>query len=508
VGSYEVSVTKDGFASYTQGPIVLRLNQDADVRIELRLASVTDKVLVMADASLLNTADAQVGVDFDQRRISELPLSPNHDVTKLALSVAGVNPLQTGQSTVLNTDASVVFSVNGMRVRSNNFMIDGQDVNFMPTTGINQRLNNPDIVAEFRLVTNQFAPEYGLGAGSIVNIITKSGGNQFHGTAFWFHNDNHLNSRSNLEKQVLAASPYRTESELGATTGGPIAKNSTFFFGSIERWTDRRLGAGNTIRGVPTEEGRALLSSLAADRPAVGILLENLPPAQVPVADLSAPLSVTGRSVLIPLGTLTGSSNIHFDAWQGSGRVDRRLGERHRVGGRYLYDDSLNSCDGQVTPAGLTTVTALRRQSATAFFSSALSHVYNEARFSYHRSATHATASDPSAERIPSVEVAELGLVGPTEGTSRTAIGLATNLPRGGRFNTYQLQDTVAVAQGPHTAHREHAGEIQRQHGYRDFMDQPGHFRLLRWLYTRAWLSAERPSRNIRKLDPTENMGP
>ena len=199
VGSYELSVTKGGFASYTQGPIVLRLNQDADVRIELRLASVTDKVQVMADASLLNTANAQVGVDFDQRRISELPLSPNHDVTKLALSVAGVNPLQTGQSTVLNTDASVVFSVNGMRVRSNNFMIDGQDVNFMPTTGINQRLNNPDIVAEFRLITNQFAPEYGLGAGSIVNIITKTGGNQFHGTAFWFHNNNHLNSRSNLE---------------------------------------------------------------------------------------------------------------------------------------------------------------------------------------------------------------------------------------------------------------------------------------------------------------------
>jgi hypothetical protein len=451
VGPYEVVVEKAGFSRYLQGPIVLRLNQDADLSIQLSLAEVTESIRVSADASWLNTANAEVGVNFDQRRIAELPLGPNHDVAKLLLSVAGVNPLQAGQSSVLNPDATVVFSVNGMRVRSNNFMIDGQDVNFIPTTGLNQRLNNPDIVAEFRLITNQFAPEYGHGTGSMVNVITKSGGNQLHGTAFWLHNDNHLNSRSNLEKQVLAAAPYRIENEFAGTLGGPIVKNRTFFFGSLERWTDRRLGAGSTIRGVPTDEGRTLLNSLAGDRPTVRMLLDNLPAAQSAVPNLSAPLTAAGQTTPIPLGTFTGSSNIAFNAWQASGRVDHRLSDRHSLGGRYLLDESLNSGDGQVTPVGLTTVSALRRQSATAFLNSVLSSsLFNDLRFAYHRATADNNASNLDAGRIPSVEVNELGLRGFQDGPSRTAIGLATSLPRGGRYNTYQVQDAFTLVHGEH----------------------------------------------------------
>ena len=143
VGAYDVKVEKAGFADYVQGPIVLRLSEDADLRIQLGLAGVTDRVTVSDDAPLLNTANAQVGANYDQRRISELPLGPNHNVDKLALSVAGVNPFQTGQNTVIMPNATVVFSVNGARIRSNNFMIDGQDVNSVQLDGEDQRLNNP-----------------------------------------------------------------------------------------------------------------------------------------------------------------------------------------------------------------------------------------------------------------------------------------------------------------------------------------------------------------------------
>jgi hypothetical protein len=183
----------------------------------------------------------------------------------------------------------------------------------------------------------------------VVNVITKGGSNQPHGTAFWVHNDNHLNSRSNLEKQVLAASPYRIENEFGGTFGGPLVKDKTFFFGSLERWTDRRLGAGNTIRGVPTEQGRALLDSLAGSRASVRMLLDNLPPAQAALPGLTAQVAVAGQTAAIPLGALTGASTIVFNAWQSSGRVDHRLSERHTMGGRYLFDDSYNYGDGQVT---------------------------------------------------------------------------------------------------------------------------------------------------------------
>jgi len=198
VGSYEIAVEKAGFARYVQGPILLRVSGNADLRIELSLASVSDKVTVSGDAPLLNTANAEVGANYDRRRISELPLGPNHNVNKLALSVAGVNPFQNGQNTVIMPNATVVFSVDGGRVRSNNFTIDGQDVNNIHLGGEDQRLNNPDAIAEFRLVTDQVAPEFGQGMGGMVSVITKSGGNQPHGSAFWVHNDNHLNSRSNL----------------------------------------------------------------------------------------------------------------------------------------------------------------------------------------------------------------------------------------------------------------------------------------------------------------------
>jgi hypothetical protein len=103
-----------------------------------------------------------------------------------------------------------------------------------------------------------------------------------------------------------------------------------------------RSGTGQTVRGVPTADGRALLDSLAGTRPSVRILLDNLQPAQAAVPGLSAPLTVAGKTIAIPLGTLTGSSNVIFDG-QWSGRVDHKLSERHTIGGRYLFDDSYNS---------------------------------------------------------------------------------------------------------------------------------------------------------------------
>src|SRR6266852_1232268 len=218
-----------------------------------------------------------------------------------------------------------------MRVRSNNYMVDGQDSNVATATGELLPINNPDVLSEFRLVTNQFTAQFGGAAGSVVNVITKSGTNQFHGTAFWFHNDNHFNSRSNLDKQLFSSSPFRTENQFGGTLGGPVIHDKTFFFLSAQRWTDRRLGNGVTIRGVPTEEGLSLLRSIAGSRPTVQALLDFLPPAQQAVPGLTAPVQVGGNRFNIPLGLLSGSSTIRFDDWQWSGRVDHRFNDRHSL---------------------------------------------------------------------------------------------------------------------------------------------------------------------------------
>jgi uncharacterized protein YbjQ (UPF0145 family) len=198
VGRYELTVERTGFAKYVRGPITLELNQSAVINIELHTATVTETVRVTADAPLINTTSPEVGVRFDERRITDLPTHVDRsagggfrDVFAFALSAPGVSQLNTGNS---GFATGTNFSVNGLRPRGNNFMIDGQDSNDPSITGRQQVMNNPEIVQEFRLITNQFQAEYGRAAGSVVNVVTKSGTNDFHGSAFWFHNDNALNS--------------------------------------------------------------------------------------------------------------------------------------------------------------------------------------------------------------------------------------------------------------------------------------------------------------------------
>jgi hypothetical protein len=264
-----------------------------------------------------------------------------------------------------------------MRTRSNNFMIDGQDSNDPSVTGLQQPLNNPDLVQEVRLITNQFLPEYGRAAGSVVNIITKSGNNSLHGSAFWSHNDDHLNSRSNLDKTLVNGSPkfidapFRIENLYGGTVGGPILKDRTFFFASFQGWKDRQLGSGSTINGVPTEQGRQILQQIAGSEPQIQALLKFLPAAQAPIGK-TAPVRVGSQTVQVPLGSLSGSASLKFDNTQASGRIDHRFNDKHLLNGRYLWNDQPSAGAGQATPEGLTTTNPARQQAFTTSFTSTL----------------------------------------------------------------------------------------------------------------------------------------
>lgn len=461
-GSYEIVVEKNGFATYKQGPIVLRLNQSANLDIKLEVSGVTETITVSSDAPLINTTNAEVGVNFDSKRISEVPLAPTRNVLSLALNVSGVSQLSSGQSVFASSgnnglDSGVNFSVNGMRTRSNNFMLDGQDSNDPSVTGMIQSVNNPDVVSEFRLITNQFLAEYGRSAGSVVNIITKSGTNSLHGSAFWFHNSNKLNSRSNLDEKIGPEAPWRINNQVGGTLGGPVripgvydGRDKTFFFGSLQRWTDRALGSGSTINGAPTEAGRQVLQPFSS-QPTVKALLDFVPAAQSPTGQV-ARFTSGGQTFEVPLGQLTGATTQRFDDWQWSARIDHSISSAHRLMGRYMYDDSAGSGFGQATPPGLSTVNPNRRQAATAALTSTLSPTtYNELRVSYQRLATTTEAVDPLSETIPSIEVPELGLTGFNAASSRTAIGLAVNLPQFRRNNTYQLQETIGLIRGTHS---------------------------------------------------------
>lgn len=472
VGDYEITVESSGFAKFIQSGITLVLNQPATVDITMKAGGVSEVVNIVENASILNTTNTEVGTRFDTRRLSELPIATNRNVYNIALSAPGVSQLQSNQSAFTN---GINYSANGGRLRSNNFLLDGQDNNDFGVAGAVVQLNNPDLIQEVRLVTNQFSAEYGRNSSSVFNAITKSGSNQFHGSAFWFHNDNHLNACSNLNKTAgfcnQAATdaakhiaPFRLENQTGLTFGGPLylprfgeggpsyssGKDRTFFFFALQRWWDRRLGQGVTIQGVPTEAGRQILQTQAGNRAQVQALLSFLPPAQAANGQ-SRTFTINGQTFVVPLGSLTGSSSFRFNDWQQSIRIDHRLTDRHTLTGRYIYQDQDTVGAGQSTPSGYESANVSRNQGVNIALNSILSsRMVNELRLAFLRAASATVAADLRAEAIPSIQITDLGMTGLNAGATRTAIGLAANLPQQSIRNTYQIQDNLSYTAGNH----------------------------------------------------------
>jgi hypothetical protein len=463
VGDYEVTVELTGFAKHVRSGITLAVGQEAVVDVTMKTATIAETITVEADAPIINTTNAEVGVRFDSKRVAELPIAANRNVFNVALSAPGVSQLGTGQAEFA---AGTNFSVNGMRVRSNNFMIDGQDSNDPSVSGRQQPVNNPDIVQEIRLITNQYSAEYGRNAGSIMNVITKSGNNAFHGSLFWFENrcgkegaDTGgicLNARNNLEEAADRAAGrdrdrFRTERQVGGSLGGPIFRDKTFFFGAYQRWTDDRLGAGFTLNGAPTEAGRQILQQFAGDRPQVEELLRFLPAAQAPIAK-TATFTVNGVTHTVPLGSLTGEATQAFENDQALVRLDHHFTPDHVLTARWMLNDEASAGQGQVTPPGLGTTNSAKQQAGNLALTSVLSSsAVNELRVSWQRLETITGSVDPSSEEIPSIEISELGLTGFNAATNRTAIGLAVNLPQFRNNDTWQFTNTFSLTRGAHS---------------------------------------------------------
>lgn len=459
VGNYEVTVEVAGFAKYVQKGIELVLNQQANVDVTMKAGAISEVVNVTENASILNTTTAEVGTRFDARRLAELPLATNRNVYNVALSAPGVSQLGPNQT---GFAAGINYSANGGRVRSNNFMIDGQDNNDFGVAGASIPLNNPDVIQEVRLVTNQLTAEFGRNSSSVFNAITKRGGNSYHGSGFWFHNDNSLNACSNLDKNAGSCNPnatdpakqhapFRIENQLGGTIGGPVIKNKMFFFGSVQRWWDRQLGAGVTIVGVPTEAGRQVLQAQAGNRPQVQALLAFLPAATTAAQGQPVTFNIGANQFNVPVGSLTGVTNFVFNDWQSSMRIDHNFNDNHQLFGRYIFQDSDTVGTGQASPPGNTQNQIARTQGFNLTMASVLTPTWvSEARFAYLRSASATTSNNPASESIPSIEVNQLGLQGFNAAASRTGIGLGVNLPQFSYRETYQYQYNLSHTMDNH----------------------------------------------------------
>ncbi|MBK9169538.1 MAG: carboxypeptidase regulatory-like domain-containing protein [Bryobacterales bacterium] len=242
-GAYSLSVEAPGFRPLIRQGLTAVTARRIRVDLQLEIGSVAETVSVTADAPLLDAGNQEIGQTIDNRRVLQLPLN-GRSYLELATLAPNTIPFGTG------TRQGTGFVLGGSRFNSNNLMVDGIDNN---TNFFNRDVVRPsvDSIEEFRVLTNSPSAEFGRNMGGVVTVATKTGTNEFHGTAFWFHRNNHLNARDAFSS---VASPFFLRNQYGASLGGPVRRNRLFFFGNFEKLRQRESGVSNL--SVPSAELR------------------------------------------------------------------------------------------------------------------------------------------------------------------------------------------------------------------------------------------------------------
>ncbi|PYU99250.1 MAG: hypothetical protein DMG26_16830, partial [Acidobacteria bacterium] len=336
IGVYTVTVEKQGFAPVTQTD--LRVDVAAERRLDATLVpgKVQQTVEVTATAPLVQSTTNVLGGTIEGPQAENLPVN-GRDYTKLIFMVPGV----TGSpDQITDSPGSFgVFSVNGARGRSNNFLLDGTDMNdgYRNDPTINQAgvFGTPatilpvDAVAELAVLSN-FMPEYGRNAGAVINIVTKSGSNDFHGTAADFLRNSALDARNFFNPAPVPKTAFHNN-QFGASLGGPIIHDKTFFFGDYEG--QRETGGLNSLSCVPTPDRISTASQGITVNPVIAALLQRQP---WPAPNLGAPPFDNCPNV-------SATTHIFNSVNSVIGKIDHNFNENHLLTARYYYGTSIQS---------------------------------------------------------------------------------------------------------------------------------------------------------------------
>ncbi len=230
-GNYTLTVEAKGFKKYVRGPFPLTVQQQATLDVQLEVGEVTATVEVQAEAPLLNTTIANLGQVIENKYIISLP---NIGRTPMALTYLTPGVVGSGGR---RGDTNTNFVANGARNSTSDVLLDGVTVvTVEQNSGITDLKFAPsvDAVQEFKMQTNFFSAEYGQTGGAVVNMVTRSGTNQFHGTGYYFLRHSDLNANNWFSNRAGRARPYYRRDQLGGVAGGPIVRNKTFFFATYE----------------------------------------------------------------------------------------------------------------------------------------------------------------------------------------------------------------------------------------------------------------------------------
>jgi Carboxypeptidase regulatory-like domain/TonB dependent receptor len=229
VGPYTFKVTATGFSIYNQSGIVIQVGNQLRVDVKLQVGGVSQTVQVQSAASMVQTEDQSITQVVDRQRTVDLPLNGRQATQLILLTPGTANAPATDLASSKNYPSAVTLSVAGAQATNINYLMDASDNNDA-FTNVNLPFPFPDAIQEFSVQTSGLSPQYGVHPGAVVNIVTRAGGNSFHGTLFEFFRNGDLNARNHfsLKQDSLKRNQY------GGVLGGPIRKDKLFFFGGYQ----------------------------------------------------------------------------------------------------------------------------------------------------------------------------------------------------------------------------------------------------------------------------------
>jgi hypothetical protein len=331
-GTYTLVITANGFRPFTVTSIEVKVNDQLHIDATMALGSTTETISVEANAVQVQTESTQLGDVVDSKKMLALPLNGRSYIDLLGLQ-AGVAP---GTSESIQQDRPVSgtlnpgnISVNGQRETANAFLVNGGDVSEGRNLGTGL-VPNLDSVEEFRLITNSFDAEYGKFSGAVMNAITKSGTNGFHGDVFWFLRNDAMDANNYFANAADLPKTALHRNQFGAVGGGPILKDRLFWFADYQG--TRQTQGAETTTSLPTADQREgnfdpTLLTGTVDGPLTGtggaqswaqVLSQRLGYAVVPgeaysFAGCNSNNPVTG--CVFPVDPATGLANIPQTAW-------------------------------------------------------------------------------------------------------------------------------------------------------------------------------------------------
>lgn len=418
-GTYRVSVKAAGFANYESSAIALRVGDALRFDIRLQVSQVNETVNIIDSPTVLQTADTKASRSFTAEEMNDLPT---------AAGTQGRNfytQARTSPGVALSTRAHQPFAVSGQRAINNNYLIDSVDNNDPNTgtiagRGANEQLVSQEAIASFEVLTHNFKAEYGRNSGGIVSMVSKSGTNEWHGSAYEYHNNSALSARNPLD----LVKPSNRSNLAGFTLGAPVVKNRAWVFGQYE--TYRVRGLQSTLFQVLSDAQRT------AAVPAVQALVALYPKA------------INGATTF----NYGLARNINMNTWLLRGDV--ALTERQRLMTRYNIAKAISDSQGGYAGVIDGTNNLIRTtMSASVQHSWTLSaNKLNEVRFGFNRT----ESLDVPSDNILFLGDAKLnGEVGQLRVNGLTTIGVPSYANKYEFLNNYQLNDDFTWTRADHT---------------------------------------------------------